>query len=68
MRRPTSVPLDRVKFPLTLADGLRTFADVVAIPFPAQLAALTRRLDALGEEPGHGASATDTRGCINRRG
>ena len=35
------------------ADGLRTtFADVVAIPLPAQLAALTRRLDALGEEPG----------------
>lgn len=62
MRRPTSVPLDRVKFPLTLADGLRTtFADVVAIPLPAQLAALARRLDALGEEPGHGASATDTR-------
>ena len=40
-RRPTSVPLDRKKFPLTLADGLRTtFADVVAIPLPAQLAAL----------------------------
>ena len=68
MRRPTSVPLDR-KFPLTLADGLRTtFADVVAIPLPAQLAALTHRLDALGEEPGHGASTTDTRRCINRRG
>ena len=48
MRRPTSVPLDRVKFPLTLADGLRTtFADVVAIPLPAQLAALTRRLRCL---------------------
>jgi hypothetical protein len=43
MQRPTSVPLNRVKFPLTLADGLRTtFADVVAIPLPAQLA-LTRR-------------------------
>jgi hypothetical protein len=69
MRRPTSVPLDRVKFPLTLADGLRTtFADVVAIPLPAPLAALTRRLDVLGEEPDHGASATDTRRCINRRG
>ena len=69
MRRPTLVPLDRVKFPLTLADGLRTtFADVVAIPLPVQLAALTCRLDTLGEEPGHGASATDTRGCINRRG
>ena len=65
MRRPTSVPLDRVKFPLTLADGLRTtFADVVAIPLPAQLAALTHRLDTLGEEPGHGASAIDTRAVL----
>ena len=33
--RPSLVPLDRVKFPLTLADGLRTtFADVVSIPLP----------------------------------
>ena len=70
MPRPTSVPLDRVKFPLTLAaDGLRTtFADVVAIPLPVQLAVLTRRLDALGDEPGHGASATETPRCTNRRG
>jgi hypothetical protein len=58
MRRPTRVPLDPMKFPLTLAGGLRTtFADVVSIPLPGRLAALMRRLNAgreqlSGEEPG----------------
>jgi hypothetical protein len=34
MRRPAKVPLDRMKFPLTLAGGLRTaFADVISTPF-----------------------------------
>src|SRR5437870_11786629 len=41
------VPLDRTKFPLTLADGLRrTFADVVSTPLPERLAALVRCLSA----------------------
>ena len=57
MRRPAQVPLDRTKFPLTLAGGLRTaFADAASTPLPARLAALMRRLNAdrderSGEEP-----------------
>ena len=71
--RPTRVPLDRMKFPLTLADGLRTtFADVVSIPPPGRLVALMRRLDADRNEsegePGHGASTTETPNRIDRRG
>jgi hypothetical protein len=74
MRRPTVVPLDRMKFPLTLAGELRTaFADVVSVPLPGRLAALMRRLNAdrnelSGEEPGPGASATETSSRIDRRG
>src|SRR5947199_79391 len=66
MRRPAQVPLDRTRFPLTLAGGLRNaFADVVSTPLPARLAALMRRLRAdhderSGEEPTHGASAPET--------
>jgi hypothetical protein len=73
MRRPTLVPLDQMKFPLTLAVGLRTtFADVVSIPLPGRLATLVRRLNAdrldlLGEEPGHGARSTETSSHIDRR-
>jgi hypothetical protein len=73
MRRPTLVPLHGMKFPLTLADGLRaTFDDVVSIPLPPRLAALVRRLTAdgnnrSGEEPGHGARATETSSHIGRR-
>jgi hypothetical protein len=72
MRRPTLAPLDRMKFPLALADGLRiTFADVVSVPLPGRLAALMRRLNAdrdelSGEEPGHGASTTETSIRIDR--
>src|SRR2546430_16397946 len=45
MRRPAQVPLDRMKFPLSLAGGLRTaFADVVSTPLPGRLAALMRRV------------------------
>ena len=69
------VPLDRtMQLPLTLAGGLQTtFADVVSSPLPDRLAALMRRLHAdrderLGEEPDHGASATETSSRINRRG
>ena len=74
MRRPAHVPLDRVRFPLTLAGGLRTaFADVVSTPLPGRLAALMRRLsadhyDRSGEEPNHGARATKTSSRIDRRG
>jgi hypothetical protein len=72
MRHPTLTPLDRMKFPLALADGLRiTFADVVSVPLTGRLAALMRRLDAdcdelSGEEPGHGASTTETSIRIDR--
>ena len=74
MRRPTLVPPHGMKFPLTLADGLRaTFDDAVSIPLPPRLAALLRRLTAdgnnrSGEEPGHGASTTKTPSRIDRRG
>jgi hypothetical protein len=70
MRRPTLVPLDRTKFPLT--GGLRrTFAEVVSMPLPERLVALMRCLDADGNElpegePGHGASTTETSSRINR--
>ena len=72
MRRPTLVPPHGMKFPLTLADGLRaTFDDVVSIPLPGRLAALMRRLNAdgnnPGEDPGHGARATETSSHIGRR-
>src|SRR6266516_1667929 len=73
MRRPAQVPLDRMRFPLTLAGELRTaWADVVSTPLPAHLAALMRRLSAdrderSGEEPKHGASATETSSHIGRR-
>jgi CheY-like chemotaxis protein len=74
MRRPAQVPLDQTGFPLTLAGGLRTaFADVLSNPLPGHLAALMRRLSAdrderSGEEPSHGASATETSSRIDRRG
>jgi hypothetical protein len=49
MRRPAKVSLDRMKFPLTLAGGLRTtFADVISTP--RRLAALVRRLKADRDE------------------
>jgi CheY-like chemotaxis protein len=45
MRRPGHIPLDRMKFPLTLAGGLRTaFADFVLTPLPRHLADLMRQL------------------------
>jgi hypothetical protein len=74
MRRPILIPLDRGKFPLTLAGGLRTtFADVVSTPLPGRLAALMRRVNAArnkrsAEEPDHGASATGTSRRTDRRG
>jgi hypothetical protein len=64
---PTLTPLDRTKFPLTLADGLRgTFADTVSKPLPGRMA-LVRCLNADGNElpegePGHGASTTELPG------
>jgi hypothetical protein len=69
MRRPTLVPLDRTKFPLTLAGELRSaFADVVSVPLPGRLSTLMRRLNAdrnelFGEDLGHGARAPETTGC-----
>lgn len=72
MRRPTPVPLDPMKLPLTLAGGLRTtFADVVLIPLPGRLAALMRRVDAdrnklSGEGLDYGPSATRTSSRIDR--
>jgi len=45
MRRPAQVPLDRMRFPLTLAGALRTaFADFVSTPLPRHLADLMRQL------------------------
>ena len=42
MRRPAQVPLDRMRFPLTLAGELRTaWADVVSTPLPAMPATVT---------------------------
>jgi hypothetical protein len=44
MRHQGKVPLDRTRFPLTLAGGLRTvFAEVVSTPVPRRLAALWQR-------------------------
>src|SRR6266567_3848534 len=74
MRRPAQVPLDRMRFPLTLAGELRTaWADVVSTPLPARLAALMRRLHAdrnerSGEGRDDGASATETSSRFDRRG
>jgi hypothetical protein len=57
MRRPAKVPLDRMKFPLTLAGGLRTaFADVISTPLPRRLAALVRRLKADRDERSRGGA------------
>ena len=71
MRRPTLVPPHGIKFPLTLADGLRaTFDDAVSIPLPPRLAALLRRLTAGGNNRSgedHGARATETSSHIGRR-
>jgi CheY-like chemotaxis protein len=45
MRRLGRIPLDRMKFPLTLAGGLRTaFADFVSTPLPRHLADLMCQL------------------------
>jgi hypothetical protein len=74
MRRPASVQLDRMKFPLTLAGGLRaTFDDLVSTPLPGRLADLMRQLNSdgderSGEEADHGASATETSRRVDRRG
>ena len=74
MHRPGHVPLDRLRFPLTLAGELRTaLADVVSTPLPGRLAALMRRLSAdrderSGEELNHGARATKTSSRTDRRG
>jgi hypothetical protein len=75
MRRPGHIPLDRMKFPLTLAGGLRTaFADFVSTPLPRHLADLMRQLHEdrdnplQGREPGHGASTAETSRRIDRRG
>ena len=80
MRRPGHIPFDRMKFPLTLAGGLRTaFADFVSTPLPRHLADLMRHADLMrqlherqpasqGGEPNHGASATETSSRIGRRG
>jgi hypothetical protein len=64
MRHPAQVPLDRMRFPLTLTDGLQAaFADFVSNPLPERLAALLRQLSAdrderSGDEPNRGASVT----------
>ena len=74
MRRLARVQLDRMKFPLTLAGGLRaTFGDLVSTPLPGRLAGLMRRLDSdgdgrSGEEADHGASAAETSRRVDRRG
>jgi hypothetical protein len=74
MRRPTRAPIDRMKFPLTLAGGLRTtFANVASIPPPERLVALMRCLNSDRDEPsegepGHGASTRETPNRIDRRG
>ncbi len=74
MRRPGHIPLDRMKFPLTLAGGLRTaFADLVSTPLPRHLADLMCQLhedrdNRSGGEPGHGARTAETLRRIDRRG
>ena len=47
---------------------IQSVQDLAGKRIATEVVNLTRRLDTLGEEPGHGASATDTRRCINRRG
>ena len=74
MRRPTTLPFDRMNFPLTLTDELRaTFAETASSPLPRRLSALIRRLDVDHDErqegePGNGASATGISSHIDRRG
>src|SRR5262249_55128679 len=74
MYRPAKVPFDGMGFPLMLAGGLRAvFADVASTPLPERLASLMRLLSAAGdessgEEPDHGASATQTPNRVDRRG
>ena len=74
MHRPAKVPFDGMGFPLILADGLQAiFADVVSSPLPERLASLMRSLSAdcdegLGEEPDHGADATQAASRIDCRG
>ena len=72
MRRPAQVPFDQMKFPLALAGGLQAaFADFVSNPLPERFVALLRQLSAegaerSGEEPSHGASATEMSSRIDR--
>jgi hypothetical protein len=60
MRRPSAAWLDRMKFPLTLASGLRAaFGDIVSSPIPEALTALARKLTANGDEvPSEGNPST----------
>lgn len=65
MRRSSARWLDDMKFPLTLAGGLRAgFADVVSSPVPEARVALARELTASevwsGGEPDQGSNATET--------
>ena len=56
MRRPGHIPFDRMKFPLTLAGGLRTaFADFVSTPLPRHLADLMRQLHERQPASGEGS-------------
>src|SRR5260221_5773729 len=58
MRRPGHIPFDRMKFPLTLAGGLRTaFADFVSTPLPRHLADLLRQLHEDRDNPLQGRGA-----------
>ena len=58
MRRPGHIPFDRMKFPLTLAGGLRTaFADFVSTPLPRHLADLMRQLHEDRDNPLQGRGA-----------
>jgi hypothetical protein len=57
MRRPTTLPFDRMNFPLTLTDELRaTFAETVSSPLPRRLSALIRRLDVDHDERQEGGT------------
>jgi hypothetical protein len=60
MRRPSAAWLDRMKFPLTLASGLRAaFGDIVSSPIPEALTALARKLTADSDEvPSEGNPST----------
>jgi hypothetical protein len=67
MRHSTPVALELMKFPLTLAAGVRTtFDEFLPMPLPGRLAALMHRLDR--GESGHGASTTEAPNRIDRRG